>query len=90
VNRYLDQQTKIESPKKIDDKLLQPIEELLKEHPDVEIEFFYNQKKLEVTTPFSEISKDKTTELQSKSQIAQIMLGQSADLRTIHFMIKER
>lgn len=28
--------------------------------------------------------------MQSKSQISQIMLGSAADLRTIHFMIKER
>jgi hypothetical protein len=41
-----------------DDKPIVPIDDLLKEHADVEIEFFYNKQRLEHSSLFSEMKKD--------------------------------
>jgi len=50
VNRYIDKQTKPEAKK--EDSPKEKIELLLKEHADVEIEFFYNKKKIDSATTF--------------------------------------
>ena len=68
--------TKVE--KKGDGKPIVPIDDLIKLHPDVEIEFFYNKQKLDHTSMFSEIQKDDSPEekdLTKQSHLAQMMLA---------------
>ena len=68
INRYFDLSSKVD--KKADEKPQETLDDLLKLHDDVEIEFTFKNQVLDHLTQFADLIKDKPQESQKLSSLA--------------------